>query len=86
MAQQKEVALFNKDNQGQLDRLGAELSMHIKCTVVLDSRVAKPMFTCYCGITFPLFAVQGAVQYNKWDSIMLRHKKGNSFDGGVGND
>jgi hypothetical protein len=78
------MTLLSKDNQSWLDELGLALSNHIKCAVVLDSRVAKPSFTCKCGVSFPVFSVQGAVQYNIWNSVLARHRIGNSYDGGIG--
>jgi hypothetical protein len=71
-------------NDGELESAGEELSKHIPgCQFRLApySNNTKPIFECYHSLTFPLFAVKGAIATGDWEMIIQRHKEVEVKDG-----
>jgi hypothetical protein len=64
-----------QETRNEYDILGEELSRWIECPVRYApySNYDKPMFECYCGKPFPIFAVKGAMESGNWDLILQRH-------------
>ena len=56
----------------ELDKIGSQLSIQLNCPVHYPA-YEKRLFECKCGITFPYFAVENAVESGDWAQIMNRH-------------
>ena len=54
----------------KLMRLGSQLSIEINC-VVRYPAYDKRMFECGCGVTFPLFIVEG----ENWEMAKEKHQR-----------
>lgn len=63
------------DNQRQLEACGAELAKHINCSCHYPA-YGKRLFECHCGVVFPRFAVEGALNSGDWSLIDKQHAEG----------
>jgi hypothetical protein len=61
--------------QHEIDRAGSELSIHLDCPVHYPA-YGKRLDECRCGVTFPVFAVDGALASGDWTLIDKQHKEG----------
>ena len=58
-------------NLEELDLLGSRLSLEISCSVHYPA-YDKNMFECWCGVTFPVYLLEGG----DWDRVRELHKEG----------
>ncbi len=63
------------DNQRELEADGKALFEHLNCPVHYPA-FGKRLFECRCGIIFPRFVVQGAVESGDWSLILKQHTEG----------
>lgn len=63
------------DNQEKLEREGSELNKHLSCPVHYPA-FDKRLFECKCGVIFPRFVVEHAVESGDWEAILKLHKEG----------
>jgi hypothetical protein len=61
--------------QEELEQAGSQLSLVLNCPVHYPA-YGKRVFECKCGVTFPRFAVEGALQGNDWSLIIKQHVEG----------
>ena len=69
---------FNQQNEiiGEVETLGLELSGQVQCTVrFCGEHWKKPVFECWHGVTWPMFALQGAQESGDWSHIIQRHQE-----------
>lgn len=62
-------------HQQELDRWGSTLSTKLGCPVHYPA-YGKRLFECRCGVTFPVFVVQGALESGDWSAVLKQHKEG----------
>ena len=55
----------------QIDEMGSKLSVLLKCAVHYPA-YDKRIFECKCGVTFPLFILEGQTD----EQIIQRHQEG----------
>lgn len=63
------------DNQRQLEAAGLALSKAINCPVHYPA-FGKRLFECKCGVVFPRFVVEGAMEVNDWTAVVKQHQEG----------
>ena len=63
------------NNQQRLEHTGAELSSVLGCPVHYPA-FNKHVFECKCGVLFPMFVVEAALDSGDWSAIQNHHKEG----------
>ena len=68
------------DEWEKIDRAGRELSSFLSCGKIHYPAFRKRLFECSCGVVFPVWMVEAAVQSNDWSMIEEKHKEKNGTD------
>ena len=63
-----------QEQQEQIELLGNALNLHMHCPIHYPAW-GKRLFECKCGVLFPLFVVQAAVDSGDWSAVDKKHRK-----------
>ena len=59
----------------EIDSAGSALSQHLSCKCCHYPAFNKRLFECKCGVIFPVWMVQAAIESNDWSLIDEKHEK-----------
>ena len=62
-----------------IDECGSQLSMRLDCAVHYPA-FGKRLFECRCGVLFPVYVVQAAVETGDWTKVLELHEDGERFE------
>jgi len=66
-------------HQREVDICGSQLSERLSCSVHYPA-YGKRLFECRCGVLFPAYVVQAAVDTGDWEAVLKLHEDGERFD------
>lgn len=66
-------------HQQEIELCGSQLSVQLDCPVHYPA-YGKRLYECYCGVLFPAYVVQAAVESGDWGDVVKLHENGDKAE------